>query len=70
MLGIPIIIVGGSAYADIDVLACASAYKQYFELQEKKTHAVITGPLMSYSPSPNYLKTGKKSIMLKLKKSF
>lgn len=40
----PIIVVGGSAYADIDVLACASAYKQYLDLQGRTAHALITGP--------------------------
>ena len=44
MLKVPIIVMGGSAYADIDVLACAAAYKQYLELLGCKAHALITGP--------------------------
>lgn len=35
---------GGRAYADIDVLACAAAYKQYLQLQGHCAHALITGP--------------------------
>lgn len=40
----PILVMGGRAYADIDVLACASAYKQYLALQGHIAYAVITGP--------------------------
>lgn len=44
MSDVPIVIVGGSAYADIDVLACAVAYKEYLNLLGFRAHAIITGP--------------------------
>lgn len=44
MSKIPIMVMGGSAYADIDVLACTAAYKQYLHLQGYCAHALITGP--------------------------
>lgn len=40
----PVIVVGGSAYADIDVLACVSAYKQLLQEQGFRADGVITGP--------------------------
>lgn len=40
----PYIVVGGSAYADIDVLACVQAYKQYLQLQGHAAISIITGP--------------------------
>lgn len=36
------IVVGGKAYTDIDVLACASAYRQLLQLQGKKAFAVVS----------------------------
>jgi inorganic pyrophosphatase/exopolyphosphatase len=38
------IVVGGKAYADIDVLACASAYSQLLSLKKNNAKAIITGP--------------------------
>lgn len=38
------IVVGGSAYADIDVLACISAYGQLLNLKGYNAQGVITGP--------------------------
>ena len=51
MLEKPIIVVGGSAYADIDVLACVAAYKQYLQLQGHVACGVITGPWNQTIPS-------------------
>jgi inorganic pyrophosphatase/exopolyphosphatase len=39
-----LVVVGGSSYADIDVLACVFAYKELLTLLGKKALAVITGP--------------------------
>ncbi|WP_158499286.1 DHH family phosphoesterase [endosymbiont of Acanthamoeba sp. UWC8] len=39
----PIIICAGSKYVDIDVLACAVAYKELLELRGKKAKTVFTG---------------------------
>lgn len=36
------VIVGGTAYTDIDVLACASAYKQFQQLQGRAAMALIS----------------------------
>lgn len=47
----PIVVLGGSAYADIDVLACVAAYKQYLHLQGFLAHALITGPWNQTIPS-------------------
>jgi inorganic pyrophosphatase/exopolyphosphatase len=44
MFQIPIVVMGGSAYTDIDVLACAAAYKQYLQLQGYKAFALVQGP--------------------------
>ncbi len=38
------IVVGGSAYADIDVLACISAYSQLLSLKDYRAQGIITGP--------------------------
>ncbi|HEV8051029.1 MAG TPA: hypothetical protein VGP47_00930, partial [Parachlamydiaceae bacterium] len=38
------IVVGGSAYADIDVLACISAYTQLLKLKGYQAQGIITGP--------------------------
>lgn len=38
------IVVGGSAYADIDVLACISAYAQLLKLKGFLAQGIITGP--------------------------
>ena len=38
------VVVGGSAYADIDVLACVSAYTQLLRLKDFQAYGVITGP--------------------------
>lgn len=38
------IIVGGSAYADIDVLACIAAYVQLLTLKGHQAQGIITGP--------------------------
>lgn len=38
------IVVGGSAYADIDVLACISAYTQLLTLKGYQAQGIITGP--------------------------
>ncbi len=38
------IVVGGSAYADIDVLACIAAYTQLLNLKGYHAQGVITGP--------------------------
>lgn len=38
------IVVGGSAYADIDVLACIAAYTQLLNLKGCHTQGIITGP--------------------------
>ena len=38
------IVVGGSAYADIDVLACISAYTQFLNLKGYQAEGLITGP--------------------------
>lgn len=46
-----LIIVGGSAYADIDVLACVAAYKQLQNIIGKKALAVITGAWNQTIPS-------------------
>ena len=46
------IVVGGSAYADIDVLACISAYTQLLKLKYCPAQGIITGPwnqTISYS---------------------
>jgi inorganic pyrophosphatase/exopolyphosphatase len=51
MSDVPIIVMGGSAYADIDVLACAAAYKQYLQLHGHCAHALITGPWNQTIPS-------------------
>lgn len=45
------IIVGGNAYADIDVVACALAYKQLLEILGNQASAVITPPLNATVPS-------------------
>lgn len=47
----PIIVIGGSVYADIDVLACTAAYKQYLQLLGYSAHALITGPWNQTIPS-------------------
>jgi len=44
MSTIPTIVVGGSAYADIDVLACVAAFKQLLQLRGSCAHGVIMGP--------------------------
>ncbi len=38
------IVVGGSAYADIDVLACIAAYTQLLNLKGNQAQGIITGP--------------------------
>lgn len=38
------IVVGGSAYADIDVLACIAAYVQLLNLKGHQAQGIITGP--------------------------
>lgn len=38
------IVVGGSAYADIDVLACISAYTQLLRLMNREAAGIISGP--------------------------
>lgn len=38
------IVVGGSAYADIDVLACISAYTELLKLKGYSAQGIITGP--------------------------
>lgn len=38
------IVVGGGAYADIDVLACIAAYTQLLNLKGYHAQGVITGP--------------------------
>src|SRR5690554_3128713 len=38
------IVVGGSAYADIDVLACIAAYTQLLNLKGHQAQGIITGP--------------------------
>lgn len=38
------IVVGGSAYADVDVLACISAYTQLLKLKGYQAQGIITGP--------------------------
>ncbi len=38
------IVVGGSAYADIDVLACIAAYTQLLTLKDYQAQGIITGP--------------------------
>lgn len=46
------IVVGGSAYADIDVLACIAAYTQLLNLKGYHAEGIITGPwnqTISYS---------------------
>jgi len=37
-------VVGGSAYADIDVLACIAAYTQLLNLKGYQAQGIITGP--------------------------
>lgn len=45
-------VVGGSAYADIDVLACISAYVQLLKLKGYPAQGIITGPWnQTISPS-------------------
>ena len=44
MSKVPIVVVGGSAYADIDVLACVAAYKQFLQLQGFRADGLIMGP--------------------------
>lgn len=39
-----IVVMGGSAYTDIDVLACAAAYKQLLQLQGWQAFAFVQGP--------------------------
>ena len=43
MSKVPIVVVGGSAYADIDVLACVAAYKQFLQLQGFRADGLIIG---------------------------
>ena len=38
------IVVGGRAYADIDVLACVSSYTELLNLKNQKACGIITGP--------------------------
>lgn len=38
------VVVGGRAYADIDVLACVSAYTELLNLKGQSAHGIITGP--------------------------
>lgn len=38
------VVVGGSAYADIDVLACVAAYTQLLNLKGRRAEGIITGP--------------------------
>jgi inorganic pyrophosphatase/exopolyphosphatase len=38
------VVVGGRAYADIDVLACISAYTELLNLKGLSSHGIITGP--------------------------
>ena len=40
----PYIVVGGHAYADIDVLACISAYTQFLRLKGHQAVGIISGP--------------------------
>lgn len=51
MSKLPTLVMGGRAYADIDVLACTSAYKQLLTIQGYKSHALITGPWNQTIPS-------------------
>lgn len=44
------IVVGGNAYADIDVIACASAYKHLLQILGEPASAVITPPLNASVP--------------------
>jgi inorganic pyrophosphatase/exopolyphosphatase len=38
------IVIGGKAYADIDVLACIAAYTQLLSLKKNRATGIITGP--------------------------
>lgn len=44
MSKVPIVVVGGSAYADIDVLACVAVYKQFLQLRGFRADGLIMGP--------------------------
>lgn len=51
MLGQKKIVVGGRAYADIDVLACVHAYTQLLTLKNEEAVGIITGPWNQTIPS-------------------